>query len=222
VVGETVAMTQPVPRLDLAVMIGGRRGVLDTTAPGVALVTVDTFAPLGWAIAVSVGVALCLAVLRRLRGQPLRQTAMGVVGIAFAAGLAAVTGDPKKFFLPGILINAAYALVTLVSIAVRRPLIGYVIALLDRGYSHWKDDAGLRRAVTYATAMWTVVFAVRASVQGYLYAQGHVHLLAPVRLLLGLPLFFVAVAGTLFVLEGRRIDHDGQPVDDGSGWAPAS
>jgi Protein of unknown function (DUF3159) len=70
--------------------------------------------------------------------------------------------------------------------------------------------------------MWAAVFGLRAVVQGYLYVHGHVHWLAPVRLGMGLPLWGLAVAGTLFVIEGHR-----QPLDDGqstagSGEAPAS
>lgn len=217
--------------LDLAGLLGGRRGVVDTTAPGVALVIVDAFAPLGWAIAVSLTVAAGLAVVRRLRGQPLRQAVMGLGGLAVAAALTAFTGDAKTYFLPGILASAGYAVVTLVSIAVGRPLLGYIAALLDRGYSHWRDDAELRRRAAYATAMWCTVFATRAFVQGYLYVNGGDGWLAPARLGLGLPLAALALAGTLFVLDGQRrepVPVEPQPDDNGSlpasssGRSPAS
>jgi hypothetical protein len=200
----------PAP-FDIAEMIGGRRGVLDMSLPGVSLVIVDTFAPLGWAIVAALGAAAVVTLIRLLRHEPLRQAAMGLLGLAGAAALAAVTGDAKTYFLPGILLNAGYAVVTIASIVIGRPLLGYVIALLDRGYAHWHDDPGLRRAASMATAMWAAVFTVRAVVQGYLYAHGQVHWLAPARLGLGLPLWFLAVAGTLFVLEGRRRDPDDYP-----------
>ena len=197
---------------DLSEMLGGRRGIADMSAPGVSLVIVDTFAPLGWAIVAALGAAAVVAVLRLVRREPLRQAGMGLLGLAGAAALAALTGDAKTYFLPGIILNAGYALATIVSILIGRPLLGYVIALIDRGYAHWREDAGLRRAATMATGMWAAVFSVRAIVQGYLYAHGHVHWLAPARLGLGLPLWFLAVAGTLFVLEGRRRDPDAEPV----------
>ena len=196
---------------DLSEMVGGRRGVIDMSAAGVTLVIVDTFAPLAWAIVAAVGAAAVVTLVRWVRHEPLRQAAMGLLGLAGAAALAAVTGNAKTYFLPGILLNAGYAVVAATSIVIGRPLLGYVIAFLDRGYSHWKEDAGLRRAATIATAMWVAVFAVRACVQGYLYAQGDVHWLAPARLGLGLPLWFLAVAGTLFVLEGRRREPDDHP-----------
>lgn len=189
-------------------MLGGRRGVIDASIPGVTLVVVDTFASLGWAIGAALIAAAVLAVVRAVRREPLRQTLMGLVGLAAAAALAAFTGDAKTYFLPGILANAGYALLAAGSIVAGRPLLGYVAATFDRGYSHWKADAGLRRAAAAATGMWAAVFALRACVQGYLYTHDQVDWLAPVRLGMGLPLWALAVAGTLFVLEGRRRDPD--------------
>ena len=196
---------------DLSEMVGGRRGVVDMSVPGVTLVIVDTFASLAWAIVGALAAAAVVTLIRLVRREPLRQAGMGLLGLAGAAALAALTGDAKTYFLPGILLNAGWAVVTITSIVIGRPLLGYVIALLDRGYAHWREDQALRRAATIATAMWATVFALRASVQGYLYAHGHVHWLAPARLGLGLPLWFLAVAGTLFVLEGRRRDVDAEP-----------
>lgn len=184
------------------------------SVPGVTLVIIDAFSSLTWAIVGALGAAAVVALVRLVRREPLRQAGMGLLGLAGAATLAAVTGDAKTYFLPGILLNAGWAVVTITSIAIGKPLLGYVIALIDRGYSHWREDSALRRAATIATAMWAAVFTIRAVVQGYLYVHGHVHWLAPARLGLGLPLWFLAVAGTLFVLEGRRRDPEAEPAAD--------
>src|SRR4051812_49247053 len=203
---------RPPAPLDLAEILGGRRGVIDASTPGGTLVIVDTFAPLGWAIVAALGAAAAVAVLRRLRGEPLRQAAMGLLGLAGAAGLAAVTGNAKTYFLPGILANAGYAILTIGSIVIGRPLLGYIAAMLDRGYGHWREDPRLHRAATIAPPMWATVFTLRALGQGDLYEHDHVHWLAPVRLGMGLPLWALAVAGTLFVLEGRRREVDVPPA----------
>ncbi|HET7529987.1 MAG TPA: DUF3159 domain-containing protein [Mycobacteriales bacterium] len=216
-------MTQQAPfAFDLGEMIGGRRGVIDASVPGVALVIVDTFASLAGAIVVALAAAAVLAVVRAVRREPLRQAAMGLLGLAGAAALAAFTGEAKRYFLPGILINAGYAVLAVASIAAGRPALGYVAAMLDRGYSHWRAHPPLRRAAAMATGMWAAVFALRAIVQGYLYVHGHVHWLAPVRLGMGLPLWALAVAGTLFVLEGHHRPADPDQLGSGSGEAPAS
>jgi Protein of unknown function (DUF3159) len=215
---------QPPFALDIGEMIGGRRGVIDASVPGLALVVVDTFASLRVAIGVAIGAAAVIAVIRAVRHEPLRQAAMGLLGLAGAAALAAFTGEAKHYFLPGILLNAAYAVIAIGSIAVGRPLLGYVAAMLDRGYSHWQAHPPLRRAAALATGMWAAVFSLRAIVQGYLYVHGHVHWLAPVRLGMGLPLWGLAVVGTLFVLEGHHQprDPDSDPPVVGNGEAPAS
>jgi len=199
--------------LDIAAMIGGRRGIIDMSIPGVVLVIVDTFAPLGWAIVAALVSATAVGLLRLFRGEPLRQATMGLGGLAGAAALAAVTGDAKTYFLPGILANAAYAVLTIASILIGRPVLGYVIAFLDRGYAHWQDEPGLRRAATIATAMWAGVFTLRACVQGYLYTHHDVQWLAPARLGMGRPLWALGRAGRFFVLEGKAKDAS-DPVSE--------
>jgi hypothetical protein len=197
--------------IDIAEMLGGRRGIIDASIPGVLLVIVNAFAPLGWAIVAACASAVVVAIVRWRRGEPLRQAVMGLGGLAVAAALAAFSGQAKRYFLPGILLNIGYGAVAFVSIAVRRPLLGYVASLIDRGYAHWREDPGLRRAASWATVLWAVVFALRAIVQGYLYAHNRVHWLAPVRLAMGLPLTAIALAGTLLLLEGWRVEPE---VDD--------
>src|SRR3954452_11597781 len=111
--------------IDFAEMIGGRRGVVDASLPGICLVLVDAFASLTWAIIAALVASAVLGVVRLIRHEPLRQAGMGLRGLAGAAALAAYTGDAKNYFLPGILANAGYALACIVSILVGRPLLAY-------------------------------------------------------------------------------------------------
>src|SRR5206468_11861019 len=109
----------------------GRRGVIDATTPGIVLVIVDAFTSLAYAIGAAVIAAAVIAVIRLLRHEPLRQAGAGVVGLAGAAALAAYTGSAKTYFLPGILVNAAWAVASVASIVIGRPLLGYAAAMLD-------------------------------------------------------------------------------------------
>src|SRR6185437_1391160 len=195
--------------IDVAKMLVGRRGVIDATTPGIVLVVIDAMTSLSLAIAGALIAVALIAVLRLLRHEPLRQAGDGVLGLAGAAALAAYTGSAKTYFLPGILVNALWAVASIASIIVGRPLLGYAAAMLDRGYAHWQSDTGLRRAAALATGVWALVFTSRALVQGYLYVHNDVHWLAPVKLGMGLPLWFVALAVTLLLLEGRKL----QPVE---------
>jgi hypothetical protein len=196
---------------DLGDLLGGKRGVIDASIPGVVLVFVDALLSLPVAIAAAVASAALLAVVRLVRREPIKQAAMGLLGLAGAAALAAFTGQAKTYFLPGILISAGYAVATLVSIAVGHPALGYVAALLDRRYAHWRTHPPLRRAAAQATAVWSAVFATRAAVQGWLYAGNHDTWLAGAKLALGLPLWAVAVTASLLLLEGQ-VGDEPQPV----------
>ncbi len=198
---------------DLGDLLGGRRGVIDASLPGVVLVFVDAVAPLAGAIAAAVAAAAVLAVVRLVRGEPTRQAGMGLVGLVGAAALAALTGTAKTYFLPGILLSAGYAVATTASIVVGRPALGYVAATLDRRYARWRAHPPLRRAAGQATAVWAAVFAVRASVQGWLYVGNHDGWLPGAKLALGLPLWAVAVTASLLLLEGQVAAA--QPVASG-------
>lgn len=196
---------------DLATLLGGRRGIVDASVPGIVLVSVDVFARLPVAIGAAVATTAVIGVLRLLRHEPLRQAVSGLLGIALAAGLAALSGDAKTFFLPGILINVGYALGCAGSVLVRRPLLGYVATALDRRFTGWRDDTRLRRAAAYATLVWAAIFGCRAVVQGWLYVHDHETWLATARLAMGWPLWGLAVLVSLLLLQPPDgSDHPGQ------------
>lgn len=205
------------PLFDLAAALGGRRGIVDASLPGTVLVFVNVGAGLWWAIVAALLTAVGVGVLRLARHETLQQAASGVLGIALAAALAALTGKPKTFFLPGILINAGYVVACLASVAAGRPLLGYIAAALDARYAGWRADRRLRRAASYATLVWVGIFLVRAVVQSWLYLHDRVEWLATARLALGWPLWAVAVIGSLLLLQPAR---DARPAPAAAAVSP--
>ena len=109
-----------------------------------------------------------------LRRETPRHALTGLVGIGFAAFVAARSGKAENFFLPGLLANAAYATAMLVSVAIRRPLIGYVVGQLDGEGIAWRDDPLRVRVFMRASLMWAALFALRLAVQLPLYLAGAV------------------------------------------------
>jgi intracellular septation protein A len=169
--------------------MGGRLGMAETSLPSVAFVAVYGFAGTDAAAIVAVALALVLAVARLVRGQTPRHALTGLVGVAFAAFVAARSGKAENFFLPGLLLNAAYAAAFLVSIAVRRPLVGYVVGQLDGDGTAWREDPLRLRTFTRASWLWAGVFALRLAVQLPLYLAGAVVALGVAKTAMGLPLF---------------------------------
>ena len=179
----------------LAEAIGGPMGVGETSLPAVAFVVAyvlsgsDTNA----AAIVAVGLAVLLAVVRLARRETPRHALSGLVGVAFAAFIATRSGKAENFFLPGLLANTAYAAAFIVSIAVRRPLVGVIVAQLDGEGSAWREDPVRYRAFARASWMWAGLFVVRLIVQLPLYLAGAVVALGVARTAMGLPLFALGV-----------------------------
>ena len=199
--------------------IGGKRGIVDGALPPLVFVVVNAIAganttrsiALGAAIGAAGATALAIVALRLVRKETLRQALGGLAGLAVAVVFAARSGEARGFFLPGIYVDAAYAVVFVASALVGRPLIGTVYGLLFGRRGGWRNDARLRRLFTMATVGWSLVFAVRAAVQTVLYQEDRPGLLAASKLLLGWPLTVLAVALTLAYV-GRataRMQHDG-------------
>lgn len=177
----------------LANGIGGSRGLIDSSLPTaiflvVYLVSGSQLMPAVWA-ALAGGVVV--AVLRKVRGEPLQQIVAGLIGVGIAALLAARTGKAEDFFLPGILINLAYAAVFAVSALIRRPLVGYAAGAVTGDLTSWHSDPAARRAATVSTWLWAGMFSLRVLVQVPLYFAGLVGALGVAKLALGWPLFLL-------------------------------
>ena len=129
-------------QLDLLEEIGGPQGVATSSIP--ALVFVAIYALGGNRISLAgicaIGAGLAIAALRLARGESLRFALAGFVGVAVAAFIADRTGRAEDFFLPGLLLNAAYGAVFLISILIRRPLLGAILAPALGEAASWREN----------------------------------------------------------------------------------
>ncbi len=192
------------PATGLPPALGGARGLVDGGLPPLVFVAVNAVAgaqttrptALVAAIGAAATAGLGIVALRLIRQEPLRQALAGLAGLTVAVLFAAASGEARGFFLPGILVDAAYGLVFAGSALVGYPLVGTIYGLLYRR-SDWRADERLRRLFVLATFGWSAVFAVRAGVQAFLYREDLPGLLAVGKLLLGWPLTLTAVVLTL-------------------------
>lgn len=138
-------------------------------------------------------VGAVLAVARVARRETVQYALTGLIGVALAAFIATRTGKAENFFLPGLLANAAYALIYFVSVVVRRPLIGVIVSGLSGGGSAWRQDPVRMRAYTRASWLWVGLFLLRLVVQLPLYLAGSVTELGVARTAMGLPLFALGI-----------------------------
>lgn len=145
-----------------------------------------------------------LILYRLLRRQRPASAISGAVLVGVSAVLVLVTGDANSNFLPGFFVNAGYGLAFLVSVAIRRPLVGVVTGLLtaDAG---WGRDPVRRRAASWLTLLWVALFAIRLVVEVPLFLAGdRIVELGIARIVLGLPLYSIVLVVTVLVVQALR------------------
>ena len=147
----------------LAEATGGPLGLAEATVPFLAftITWTATGKDVTAGAVVAVAITAVLALARIVRGETVQFALSGLFGVAIGAFVAARTGEAKNFFLPGILINAGSATAYLVSIAVRRPLIGLFAAALTGEGRSWYEDPERRELYTRASWIWVGLFLFR-------------------------------------------------------------
>ena len=170
--------------------LGGVRGMVDSGLPSLVFVVVWLVSDrdLRLSLLCAVGTGAGVAVLRLARRQRLQQVVSGFVGVALSAFIADRTHRASNFFLPGIITNAAYFVAVIVSIAVRKPLVGYLAALF-RDDLDWRNNADHFRRAVRASWVWAAIFAAKLLVQVPLLRADETTALGIAKIAMGYPLF---------------------------------
>lgn len=180
----------------LLTAMGGIRGLIESILPGLSFLVIFTLTQqLVVSVVAPVIVAFGFVVVRLVSRTPVSSALVGVLGVALSAGLALITGKPEDNFVPGFFINAGFLVAIVVSVIVRRPLVGIIASLLVPTASDWREDKAKFQVALIATIVWAGLFAVRLGVELPLYFAEATQALATMKLLLGVPLY----AGVLWV-----------------------
>ncbi|MFI6425979.1 DUF3159 domain-containing protein [Promicromonospora sp. NPDC050880] len=206
--------------------VGGVRGLVEAVLPGLVFVVAFViFTDLTVPLIASVVAALVLVVARLVQRTPVTQALGGLLGIAIGVVWAWTSGEAENYYAGGLLLNAGYLVVLLVTILVRRPAVGYVVEALRAGLTPdavraeagrepgsdgpspfaaltaWRDDPAKLRTYTIATWLWVGLFALRLAVKTPLYFAGDIAWLGTFHLLLGVPLWALVLYLTWYVVR---------------------
>jgi hypothetical protein len=110
--------------------LGGWRGMVDASLPTVAFIVANSLGGLTVGIWAAVVAAVLVFVLRLVRKESIQQAISGLFAVGVAVVIAARTGEPRDFFVVGIVRNAGIGVVLLGSLVVRWPLVGVVAEFL--------------------------------------------------------------------------------------------
>jgi hypothetical protein len=124
--------------------------------------------------------------------------------IAVAAAFALRSGRAEDAFLPGILYSCGLLALTLLSVVTRWPLVGFLVGAAAEDPVAWRRHPGLVRLCQRLTLVLAGLYAIRVVIMLPLYLAGQVGWLGVCKVVLGWPLYLLAVAvmGAL-LLKGR-------------------
>lgn len=201
---DEVAQTIPVPKerlkglqamastdsqFDLMGAMGGWRGLIESTGPGLVFVVVFVAArELTPALIGSLALAAAVIIARLIQRSDLTQAFSGSLGVLIGVLWAWRTGEAADYFAWGFIVNAAWSLGLLISLLVRWPAFGFIVAgLQSRHLTQWRDNPATYRTAKLLTFMWLGLFLSRLLVQLPLYFADNVGALGTARLAMGVP-----------------------------------
>ena len=185
--------------------IGGWRGLIDSALPSMLFILIFVFQKnLNNALVASLALGGVLLVIRLFERKSLTQVFSGFIGLSISVFLTWRTKDASNFFLTGIVTNGIYGFFLLISVLIRKPLIGYLVGSLVGDTSGWLKHPLLVRAYTTVTWLWVAVFSLRLLVQIPLYLNDKIALLGTVKIFMGWPLYLFAVWLTYQIVQTAR------------------
>lgn len=210
-----VAPDQAPSAATLLAAMGGVRGIVESVLPSLLfLVTYTITKNLWWSVAAPVAIAVVFLVIRLVGRQAVTTAIAGLLGIVISAVIAILTGRPENNFVPGFFINAGILLITVVTLVIRRPLIGLVASLLLSD-PEWRSDRAQLRVAYIATWLWVGLAVIRLGVELPLYFAGATSALAAARLITGVPLYALILWLTWLVMRTawtapERVEDDAE------------
>lgn len=190
--------------------VGGWRGIAESVLPSLVFVVVFTLSTnLVLSLALSLGLAALFTVVRLLARQSAQAAFGGLIAAGAAAALALWTGRAADNFVWGLVTNAAYGSVFLISTLIGWSVLGLAIGFLMGEGTAWRADRRKRRAFFWLGIAWSALFLARLAVQLPIYLQAvssgdpdaGAALLGTVKLAMGLPLFAPLVAVSWLVVR---------------------
>jgi hypothetical protein len=209
-------------RRQLSKALGGRRGMLEAAVSTIAFTVLFlTLHDLRLAVLISLGCALVLLAARlvqRSTPQFVLNSLVGIgIGALFAWRAARGGGDAGDqalaYFLPGILYNAGYAVVMVLTILTRWPVVGFMVGSVTGDPTAWHSDRAVVRLCSHLTWLLVLPCVLRVAVQAPMYLAGRngwwedsaaVAALGTAKLVMGWPLQVAALAAMAWLLSRNR------------------
>lgn len=198
---------------DLRSLLGPDRAIGDSLLPPVAFFAANAAFGLQWAAVIGLAFGAVVAGFRAVRGHRLLAAVYGFGAVVLSVVVALRTDDAAGYVLPTIVMTAGLAVLTVVTIALHRPMVAWVSGFV-RGWPmawYWRDD--VRPAYSHVSWYWVAFYLVRMMAVWAAYEWGSLGLLLVVRVLVSWPTMLPLVI-TSYVRGNRRLHELRGPTVD--------
>jgi Protein of unknown function (DUF3159) len=182
--------------------VGGPVGLAAAAAPTIAFVAVDAAAGLEPALVALAVTAVAACTARLVRRESPGAAIAGLVVAIICAGVAALAGEARAFFLPTMVVPFIFVVLYVVSFVARRPLMGLLVNRLSGGPRVWQRHPELRRVYTVSSVIGMTMALANLLVRIVFYLADQPAILAVVQVVAS-SAFAVHFAVTLVV--ARRV-----------------
>jgi hypothetical protein len=226
------ATVEAVVRAQLSRAMGGRRGMFEAAVPTITF----TFTYVATKeIALAIGLSLTFAVVMLGVRLVQRSTVQYVLNALFGIGVGCFFvwlggrngGDASQqalaYFLPGILYNAGYAVVMVLSVLSRWPVVGLLVGAVADDPLEWRKDHQIVRLCSHLTWMLVLPCVLRVAVQAPIYLGGraaddadpYITALGVAKVAMGWPLQVAALGAMVWLLARNRTPVEKTVSDQG-------
>lgn len=131
---------------------------------------------------------LVLSIYRKIKGQTGKYAFVGFLGILISIGFSLLSGDAIHYYLPDLVMTGLIVVLCVGSLVFGRPLAA-LMSHLTRGWPiEWYMRQDIVPAYNRVTIFWSIYFAIRFLLQGFLYFQGDITGYFVINTLLGMPM----------------------------------
>lgn len=187
---------------------------LDILLPPLIFVIVNIIFGLITSLIVSLLLSILFTIRRIYHKENYFYAIGGFIGVSFAIMMTFISENASNFFLADLIGTTTLILVTIVSLAIKKPLAIWV-SHITRGWQlEWFYLKEVKPAYTEVTIFWLLFFIIRLVVESFLYFNSSVNELALANVILGYPVLILVLTISYIYGITRLRNLKGPGVDE--------
>lgn len=183
--------------------VGGVRGLLESTLPGLLFVVLYAFTQeLKYPLGAALSIAIIFMGIRMLTKKSLTYALSGALGVGIGVAWAWFSGRGENFFSLGLITGSAYGTVIILANLLGFPVASMALSgIWNLPWKWWRNQQylaenqlqKLAKAANLVSWIWAGLFILRVGLQLPFWLSGNITVLGILKLILGIPPFVLCV-----------------------------